>query len=145
MIIQSTRPAGELFFTHALFVTNLGESFSLQAIVHSYKQPGAMENFIKEAKNGFGFDQMKSSYFLINQVRMMFALPTYNLANWLRTLNFPKSAKGIQIQTIRTRLIKVASKLVKSGRSLHFKLSSSFVYTRLFWDVQARIQQLTFN
>ncbi|MEG0385543.1 MAG: transposase, partial [Solibacillus sp.] len=49
------------------------------------------------------------------------------------------------IQTIRTRLIKVASKLVKSGRYLHFKLSSSFVYTRFFSDVLTRVQQLSFN
>lgn len=31
----------------------------------------------------------------------------------------------MQIQTIRKRLVKVASKLVKSGRSLYFKLSSN--------------------
>lgn len=132
IIIQSIRPAGELFFMHAFFVTSLSENFSPQAIVHSYKQRGTMENFIKKAKNGFGFDQMKSNDFLINQVRMMFALPAYNLTNWLRTLSFPTSARGVQIQTIRTRLIKVASKLVKSRRSLHFKLSSNFVYTRFF-------------
>ena len=119
--------------------------FSPQAIVHSYKQRGTMENFIKEAKNGFGFDQMKSSDFLTNEVRMMLSLLAYNLTNWLRTLGFPKTSKGIQIQTIRTRLIKVASKLVKSGRSLHFKLSSSFVYTRFFWDVLTRVQKLHFN
>lgn len=145
IIIQSTRPAGELFFTHAFFVTSLGETFSPQAIVHSYKQRGTMENFIKEAKNGFGFDQMKSSDFLTNEVRMMLSLLAYNLTNWLRTLSFPNAAKGIQIQTIRTRLIKVASKLVKSGRSLHFKLSSSFVYTRFFWGVLTRVQKLQFN
>jgi Transposase DDE domain group 1 len=99
IIIQSTRPAGERFF-------------SPQAIVHSYKQRGTMENFIKEAKDGFGFDQMKSHDFLVNEARMMLSLIAYNLTNWLRTLSFPSSYKGIQIQTIRTRLIKVASKLV---------------------------------
>ncbi|EIM05006.1 transposase, partial [Planococcus antarcticus DSM 14505] len=40
------------------------------------------------------------------------------------------------------RLVKVASKLVKSGRSLYFKLSSSFVYQDFFWKILARIQQL---
>lgn len=145
IIIQSTRPAGELFFSHAFFVTNLSESFSPQAIVASYKKRGTMENFIKEAKDGFGFDQMKSHDFLVNEARMMLSLLAYNLTNWLRTLSFPVAAKGIQIQTIRTRLIKVASKLVKSGRSLHFKLSSSFVYTRFFWDVLTKVQQLKFN
>lgn len=81
VIIQSIGPAGELFFTHAFYVTNLGESFSPEAIVHLYKQRGTMENFIKEAKYGFGFDQMKSSDFLMNQVRMTFALLAYNLTN----------------------------------------------------------------
>lgn len=145
IIIQSTRPAGELFFSHAFFVTNLSESFSPEAIIASYKKRGTMENFIKEAKDGFGFDQMKSHDYVVNEARMMVSLLAYNLTNWLRTLSFPPAARGIQIQTIRTRLIKVASKLVKSGRSLYFKLSSSFVYTRFFWDVLTRVQQLKFN
>jgi hypothetical protein len=145
IVIQSTRPAGELFFSHAFFVTNLRESFSPQAIVHSYKQRGTMENFIKEAKDGFGFDQMKSHDFIVNEARMMLSLLAYNFTNWLRTFSFPNKYKGIQIQTIRTRLIKVASKLVKSGRSLYVKMSSSFVYEHFFLDVLTRVQQLKFN
>ena len=144
-MIQSIRPAGELFFTHTFFVTNLGDTFSPQAIVSSYKQRGTMENFIKEAKDGFGFDQMKSHDFIVNEARMMISLLAYNFTNWLRTLSFPKRQKGIQIQTIRTCLIKVASKLVRSGRSLYFKMSSSFVYERFFWDALTRVQQLKFN
>jgi len=86
IVIQSIRPAGELFFSHAFFVTNLSETFSPQAIVESYQQRGTMENFIKEAKNGFGFDQMKSHDFIVNEARMMLSLLTYNFTNWLRTL-----------------------------------------------------------
>ena len=66
-----------------------------------------MENFIKEAKDGFGFDQMKSHDYIVNEARMMISLLAYNLTNWLRMLSFPPTAKGIQIQTIRTRLVKV--------------------------------------
>ncbi|AZV43790.1 IS1380 family transposase [Peribacillus asahii] len=139
IVIQSTRPAGELFFSHAFFVTSLGESFSPQAIVTSYQQRGTMENFIKEAKDGFGLDQMKSHNFLVNEARMMLSLLAYNFTNWLRTLSFPAAYKSIQIQTIRTRLIKVANKLVRSGLSLYFKMSSSFVYERFFWDVLTRV------
>jgi len=86
IVIQSIRPAGELFFSHAFFVTNLSDTFSPQAIVESYQQRGTMENFIKEAKNGFGFDQMKSHDFIVNEARMMLSLLTYNFTNWLRTL-----------------------------------------------------------
>lgn len=141
VIIESVRPAGELFFSHTFLITNLSDGFCPQAIVKSYQKRGTMENFIKEAKEGFGFDQMKSHVFQVNEARMMLSLLAYNLTNWMRTLTFPAKHKGIQIHTIRTRLIKVASKLVKSGRSLYIKLASSFVYERFFWDILKQIQK----
>ncbi len=142
IIIQSVRPAGEMFFTHSFFVTNLSSVFSPQVIVQSYQRRGTMENYIKEAKNGFGLDRMSSHSFQANEARMMLSLLAYNLTNWLRTLCFPEGQKQMQIQTIRTRIIKVASKLVKSGRSFYFKLASSFVYASFFWNVLHNVQQL---
>jgi hypothetical protein len=118
------------------------DAFSSKDVVNAYKKRGKMENYIKEAKNGFGLDKMNSHSFQVNESKMMLSLLAYNLTNWLRTLCFPVGQKSIQIETIRTRLIKVASKLVKSGRSLYFKLSSSFVYQEFFWKVLQRIQQL---
>ncbi|TES45897.1 IS1380 family transposase, partial [Halalkalibacterium halodurans] len=119
-----------------------GDVFSPKDIVRTYQKRGTMENYIKEAKNGFYLDKMSSHSFQVNEVKMMVSLLAYNLTNWLRTLCFPEAQKGMQIETIRTRVIKVASKLVKSGRSLYFKLSSSFVYQDFFWKVLQRIQQL---
>ena len=142
VIVQSVRPAGELFFTHSFFVTNLKDAFTPETIVRSYQKRGTMENYIKEAKNGFYLDKMNSHSFQVNEVKMMLSLLAYNLTNWLRTLCFPKGRKSMQIETIRTRIIKVASKLVKSGRSIYFKLSSSFVYQKFFWEVLQRIQRL---
>lgn len=142
VIIQSVRPAGELFFTHAFFVTNLTDVFTPKDIVRSYQKRGTMENYIKEAKNGFDLDRMSSHSFQANEARLMLSLLAYNLTNWMRTLCFPEEQKNMQIQTIRTKVIKVASKLVKSGRSLYFKLSSSFVYQEFFWKVLQRIQAL---
>src|SRR5699024_8114590 len=140
VIIKSERPANELFFTHSFIVTNLGDIFTPEDIVLSYQKRGTMENYIKEAKLGLFFDQMNSSSFHANEAKMMMSLLAYNLINWLRTLCFPKQQKSMQIQTIRTRIIKVASRLVRSARSLHFKLSSSFVYQPFFWEVLRRIQ-----
>lgn len=142
VIVKSVRPAGELFFNHSFIVTNLVDAFSPKDIVLTYQKRGTMENYIKEAKNGFWLDKMNSHSFQVNEVKMMLSLLAYNLTNWLRTLCFPNEQKNIQIDTIRTRIIKVASKLVKSGRSLYFKLSSSFVYQEFFWKVLSRIQTL---
>ncbi|KGX84540.1 IS1380 family transposase [Pontibacillus litoralis] len=141
VIIQSVRPACELFFTHSFFVTNF-EVGSPKDIVLAYQKRGTMENYIKEAKIGFYFDRMSSNPFLVNEVKMMLSLLAYNLTNWLRTLCFPEGQKAMRIDTIRTRIIKVASKLVKSGRSLYFKLASSFVYQKFFWNVFGRVQKL---
>ncbi|MEB8123099.1 transposase [Staphylococcus xylosus] len=96
-------------------MTNLEVAFSPKDIVRAYQKRGTMENYIKEAKNGFKFDQMNSHFFQVNEVRMRLSLLAYNLTNWLRTLALPPEQKKMQIETIRTRLIKVASKLVKSG------------------------------
>lgn len=142
VIVQSVRPAGELFFTHSFFVTNLKDAFTPETIVRSYQKRGTMENYIKEAKNGFYLDKMNSHSFQVNEVKMMLSLLAHNLTNWLRTLCFPEKQTSMQIETIRTRIIKVASKLVKSGRSFYFKLSSSFVYQKFFWEVLQRIQRL---
>jgi len=40
-----------------------------------------MENYIKEAKNGFYFDYMNSHTFQVNEVKMMLTLLAYNLTN----------------------------------------------------------------
>lgn len=141
VIIKSVRLAGELLFNHAFLVTNL-DAFSPKDIVLTYQKRGTMVNYIKEAKNGFGLDKMNSHSFQVNEAKMMLSLLAYNLTNWLRTLCFPEEQKTMQVDAIRTRLIKVASKLVKSGRSLYFKLSSSFVYQDFFWKVLRRIQDL---
>lgn len=141
VIVQSVRPAGELFFTHSFFVTNLVDAFHPEAIVRSYQKRGTMENYIKEAKNGFYLDKMSSHSFQMNEVKMTLSLLAYNLTNWLRTLCFPDGKQSMQIETIRTRVIKVASKLVKSGRSFFFKLSSSFVFQKFFWEVMQRVQK----
>jgi len=142
VIVKSVRPKDELFFNHSFFITNLGDTFSPKSIVLAYQKRGTMENYIKEAKNGFYFDQMNSHSFQVNEAKMMLSLLAYNLINWLRTLCFPAHQKKMQIQTIRNRIIKVASKIVNSGRSFYFKLSSSFVYQDFFWDVFQRIQRL---
>lgn len=142
VVVQSVRPAGELFFTHSFYVTNLIDAFTPEAIVRTYQKRGTMENYIKEVKNGFGFDRMNSHSFQVNQAKMMLSLFAYNLTNWLRTLCFPAGQQTMQIETIRTRIIKVASRVVKSGRRLYYKLASSFVYPSFFWHVLRRVQNL---
>ena len=85
---------------------------------------------------------MNSHAFQINKTKMMLSLLAYNLTNWLQTLCFPKRKQTMQMETIWTRIIKMASKLVKSDAHFAFKLSSSFMYQEFFWKVLQQVQQL---
>lgn len=138
--IKSTREATELIARHEFIVTNLSENISAEAVFQTYSKRGTMENYIKEAKNGFYFDKTDSPRFLENHARMMVSVLAYNIVNFMRTLCFTKETKGFQVSTIRLFLFKVAGKLVHSGRKTFLKLSSSHVYQELFhkilWNIQ---------
>lgn len=55
--IKLTREANKLVFSHEYVVTNFHEEPSVKTIFQFYHKRGTMENFIKEAKNGFYFDK----------------------------------------------------------------------------------------
>lgn len=69
--IKSTREADELLFRHEYIITNYSNNVSAETVFWMYSKRGTMENFIKEAKNGFYFDKTDSPSFLENQARMM--------------------------------------------------------------------------
>ncbi|SMH27297.1 Transposase DDE domain group 1 [Carnobacterium iners] len=140
--IQSIREMGELLFKHTFIVTNFSENISSKQVFKTYKKRGAMENYIKEAKNGFYFDKTDSPKFIENHARMMISVLAYNLINFLRTTCFDKNYKGLQINTIRLRLFKVAGKLVSTAREMYLKISSSHVYQAEFYAVFNRIQRI---
>ncbi|UBX35629.1 transposase (plasmid) [Enterococcus lactis] len=73
---------------------------------------------------------------------MMISLLAYNLVNFLRTICFDSKWKGLQVNTIRLRLFKIAGKLVRTTRQLYLKLSSSHVYQAEFYHTFRRIQRI---
>ena len=140
--IRSTREVGELLFKHSFIVTNFSENISAKRVFETYNKRGTMENYIKEAKNSFFFDKTDSPRFIENEARMMISLLAYNLVNFLRTLCFEPKLKGLQVDTIRFRLFKVAGKLVSTARQMYLKLSISHVYQREFYAVFRQIQRI---
>ena len=140
--IRSTREEGELLFSHAFIVTNFSENISSKRVFETYNKRGTMENYIKEAKNSFFFDKTDSPEFLENEARMMISLLAYNVVNFLRTICFDEKSKGLQVNTIRLRLFKVAGKLINTARQVYLKLSSSHVYQREFYAVFRQIQRI---
>ena len=140
--IRSTREVGELLFKHSFIITNFSVNILAKRVFKIYNKRGTMENYIKEAKNSFFFDKTDSPEFLENEARMMISLLAYNVVNFLRTVCFEPKSKGLQVNTIRLRLFKVAGKLVNTARQIYLKLSSSHVYQREFYAVFRQIQRI---
>lgn len=141
VVIKSTRNAGEFLFSHAFLVTNLIE-LSPKQIFPMYQNRGAMENLIKEIKNGFFFDKTDSTSFTANAFRMLLSSVAYNLMQCMKQLVFPETQKKLSICTIRFRLFHIAARVVSHARRTFIQLSSMNVFDVFYWQVLEKIQGL---
>jgi hypothetical protein len=140
VIVKMERPAGELIFQFTFIATNM--SLQPRNVIRFYFQRGHMENFIKEAKNGFVCHKMSSTSFETNAVKLQLAMLAYNFNNWFRRLCVAEQLKPTRMETLRTKLIKIAGKLIYSGRYWTWKLCSSCIYREPFIQTLNNIQRL---
>jgi hypothetical protein len=145
VICKVEKPYGQMFPMISFFVTNM--DLSPEKIVWFYRNRGRMENFIKEGKNGFDFGAVSSRYELVNSNRFQVHVLAYNIFNLFRRLALPESMSNNLIDTIRMKLIKIAAKIVRSGRYIFFKLCSSCPYKDIFfktleniWGLQPQLE-----
>lgn len=131
---------GQVHYRHTFVVTNM--DIPVEKVIKFYLKRGAMENFIKECKNGFDFASVSNSSKLINENRLQLHALAYNLFNYFRRLVLPKKIKKQQVDTIRIKLIKIAAKVVHSARYTYFKLCSSFPYKNEFYETLENIRLL---
>lgn len=140
VVVKAEKPDNQMIYMITFIVTNM--SLSAEDVVKYYCNRGTMENFIKESKNGFNFDSMSSHSKLVNANRLQISMLAYNLFNWFKRLVLPVKMRKYQIDTIRLKLIKIASKIVHGARYITFKLCDSFPYKREFCETLNNIQRL---
>lgn len=140
VVVKMERPAGELLFQFTFIVTNM--TMQPKNVVRFYCQRGHMENFIKEAKSGFACDKMSSTDCASNAVKLQIAMLAYNFNNWFRRLCLPEKMRSGRMETLRNKLVKIAGKLVYSGRYWTWKLCSSCVYRKEFIQTLHRVNRI---
>ena len=144
VICKLEKKTDELLVTKTFIVTNDTE-MTPKEIANFYLQRGTMENFIKESKLGFNLSNLSSHNFYTNYYHMYEKLLAYNLNNFFRTMVLPQKERAYRMETIRTKLIKIAGKVVKSGRQITIKLSESYPFKKLFEKIYYRIINLKFK
>jgi hypothetical protein len=106
-----------------------------------YCARGDMENRIKEQQLGLFADRTSSATMRANQLRLWFAAVAYSLLNHLRHrgLRDTELARA-QVSTIRSRLLKIGTRVIVSVRRIVASLSSAFPLQELFTRVLAHLR-----
>ena len=141
VVFKIEKPYGHLTHLYTFIVTNM--DMEPYQVIQFYCGRGRMENFIKECKNGFDFSAVSSRSKIINANRMRLHMLAYNLFNWFRRLVLPANMRKLQADTIRIKLIKIATRAVHSARYITFKLCSSCPYKKEFYMTFENIQRLS--
>lgn len=113
VVFKIEKPYGQLTHMYTFIVTNM--DMEAYQIIQFYCGRGKMENFIKEGKSGFDFAAVSNHSKTVNANRMRIHMLAYNLFNWFRRLVLPANMRNKQINTIRLKLIKLATRAVKSA------------------------------
>ncbi len=122
VVIKVEKPMNQINYMYTFIVTNM--DLKPEQLIKFYCNRGSMENFIKESKSGFDFDSMSSHDMVVNANRLQISMLAYNLFNWFRTIALPANMRKYRIDTIRLKLIKIASRVIHSAGYLIFKLCS---------------------
>ena len=118
------------------FVSNLENQKAREIYIDFYVKRGeASENRIKEVKNMCFSDRLSNHTFWANFFRLLLSSLAYEmflvLKEGIQQTSF-EEAKKWQIDTIRTRLLKVGATIKKTKKSIYYRLSKAFVYQDLF-------------
>lgn len=140
VVVKVEKPTGQMAYMYIFIVTNM--DLKPRGLIKLYSNRGRMENLIKESKNGFSFGSMSSSSKIVNANRLQISMLAYNIFNWLRRLALPGKMRKYQVDTIRLKLIKIASRIVRGARYLTFKLCSSCPYKKEFYKTLENISKL---
>ena len=141
VVFKIEKPYGQLTHLYTFIVTNM--NMEPYQIIQFYCGRGRMENFIKECKNDFDFSAVSSRSKIVNANRVRLHMLAYNLFNWFRRLVLPANMRKLQADTIRIKLIKIATRAVHSARYITFKLCSNCPYKKEFYMTFENIQRLS--
>ncbi len=141
VVFKIEKPYGQMIHMYTFIVTNMEELEHWQVIDY-YCNRGRMENFIGEGKNGFDLACVSSKSKTVNANRYQLHALVYNIFNWFRRLVLPKSMDKNLIDTIRMKLLKIATRVIHTGRYVKFKLCSSCPYKEEVFETFSNIWTL---
>ena len=140
VVCKVEKPENQMVYMYTFVVANMDSS--PEYLIKFYCKRGLMENFIKESKSGFDFASVSSHTRMVNANRLQVHAFAYNIFNWFRRLVLSANMRKQRIDTVRLKLLKIATKVVHSARYITFKLCSSCPYKNEFYETLSNIGKL---
>ena len=131
---------GEFYPRVGYLVTNLTRPND--RVVKFYNGRGTAEHWIKEGKNAIRWTRLSCRAFKHNAIRLQLHALAYNLANFLRALALPKDIEHWSLTTLREKLVKIGTRIVRHGRYVVFQLAEVSVPRALFEKILCCIHRL---
>lgn len=131
---------GELFPRVGFIVTN--RSLPNERVLAFYNGRGTAEQHIKEGKYAIKWTRLSCMKFVANAVRLQLHALAYNLANFLRTLAAPEIIEKWTLTSLRERLIKTGTRLVRHGRYAIFQMAAAALPRKVFASILSLINGL---
>jgi len=132
--------AGKLFPRLGLIVTNLNKHS--KNVVKFYNGRGTAEQRIREGKNAVKWTKLSCRTFKDNQTRLQLFALAYKLANFLRRLALPYDVKHWLLTTLREKLVKIGTKVMRHAKYVTFQLAEVAMTRKLFAEILNRIERL---
>jgi len=131
---------GELFPRVGFIVTN--RSLPNERVLAFYNDRGTAEQHIKEGKYALKWTRLSCMRFAANAVRLQLHALAYNLANFLRTLATPEAIETWSLTSLRERLIKTGTRLVRHARYAVFQFAEVALPRQVFASMLTLINGL---
>ena len=112
-------------------VTNL--SMEAKQLYEFYtERGGTCEVRIDEFKNGLKADRLSCHRFAANQFRLFLHMAAYWIVLRLRQALTKTEFSSMQIQQLRTRILKIGGQVVQTARRVWFRLASGYPWKDIF-------------
>lgn len=105
-----------------------------------YCKRGEMENRIKEQQLGLFADRTSCHEWWPNQLRLLLSSAAYLLVEAIRRLGLQGTELAqAQVSTIRLKLFKIGSVILRNTRRIQIRMSSAFPYQHIFEHLFSRL------
>lgn len=127
-------------YSYQALVTNL--QMKSENVWYFYRKRAAIELNIKELKEDYTLAKIPTNSFLANQTYFYLLLFAYNIINWFKRICLPKRFQNATLKTIRSEILVLPARLVKSGSRNLLKLPKEYISEKSLEYIIQRIENL---